>query len=438
MANNSIDNLHSFAIHTLGCKVNTYESQSMINQLTSCGLVQVDFNQPADIYIINTCSVTNNADVKSRNVIAKARKLSADAIIIVAGCYSQIAYDEIASKLKVDIVIGNKYKNDLVSLINKYLKEANKIIKVDNLLLEKDYENLVESSFSDRTRAFLKIQDGCNFMCSYCIIPFARGKQRSKKMSLIINEIQDFVQRGFKEIVLSGVNTAGYLDNEGHNFYDLLKAINTLEGDFRIRISSLEPFQISDEIIELITHNQERFCSHWHICLQSGSDHVLKAMHRKYSIEEFKTLVKKIRVNDPLVSISTDYIAGFPTESETDHNESLQHVQEIGFSFMHVFTYSKRKNTAAANMVDIHGAIKKRRTNEAIKLSNAMYHAYLKQFIGKEVKVLFEKEQDGVYVGKASQYFEVLYKSSQPIDMNAFHILKVDKVIGNTCILKDK
>ncbi len=307
--NKTINDFNTFAIHTLGCKVNTYESQSMINQLTSNGLIQVDFDQVADIYIINTCSVTNNADLKSRNTITKAKRTNPDALIIVAGCYSQVAHEEIKKKLDIDILIGNKYKNDIVSLINNYLKEGKTQVKVDNLLLEKEYENLVESSFEDRTRAFLKIQDGCNFMCSYCIIPFARGKQRSKKLSLIIDEIKDFRQRGFKEIVLSGVNTAGYLDHEGHTFYDLLKAINTLEGDFRIRISSLEPFQISDEIIDLITHNKERFCSHWHICLQSGSDHVLKAMHRKYSIEEFKTLVKKIRANDPLVSISTDYIA---------------------------------------------------------------------------------------------------------------------------------
>lgn len=433
---NNINQFNTFAIHTLGCKVNTYESQSVINQLTSQGLMQVDFNLPADIYIINTCSVTNTADAKSRNIIAKARKKAPNAIIIVMGCYSQIFYDDIAKKLNVDIIIGNKYKNNITKLINEYLSTNNKLIKVDNLMLEKKYEEMVDSSFEQRTRAFLKIQDGCNFMCSYCIIPFARGKQRSKPKEFIINEIKKFVDRGFKEIVLSGVNTAGYLDDNNNNLYDLLCDIKKINGDFRIRISSLEPFQISDELIDLITNNKDRFCSHWHICIQSGSDKILKAMNRKYSTNQFIELVNKIRNKDPLVSISTDYIAGFPTESDSDHNESLNNIEKINFSFMHVFTYSKRKNTQAAQLPDINGKIKNKRTHDAINLSNKLYNNYLKKFINQEVVVLFEKNENNLYIGKTSQYFEVMYKTNEKVELNKFYKLKVDKILNNIAILK--
>lgn len=433
---NNINQYNTFAIHTLGCKVNTYESQSVINELTSCGLTQVDFNNPSDIYIINTCSVTNTADAKSRNVIAKARRLSPNALIVVMGCYSQVSHKEISEKLNVDIIIGNKYKNNIVKLIDEYLKEKKPIVKVDNLMIEKKYEEMVDSSFESRTRAFLKIQDGCNFMCSYCIIPFARGKQRSKSKKFIINEIKTFVDRGFKEIVLSGVNTAGYLDENGNDFYNLLTSINEINGNFRIRISSLEPFQISDELIDLITSNKNRFCSHWHICIQSGSDKILKAMNRKYQINEFLSLVKKIRDKDPLVSISTDYIAGFPTENDDDHIESLNNIKKINFSFMHVFTYSKRKNTQASTLKDINGEIKNKRTHDAINLSNHLYNEYLKKFINQEVEVLFEKEQNGIYIGKASQYFEVMYKSDKKIQLNNFYKLKVDKILNNIAILK--
>ncbi|MGL4950604.1 MAG: tRNA (N(6)-L-threonylcarbamoyladenosine(37)-C(2))-methylthiotransferase MtaB, partial [Mycoplasma sp.] len=336
--------MNSFAISTLGCKVNTYESQVIANELKSHGLIEVDFNTVADIYIINTCSVTNKADVKSRNIIRRASKLNPNAIIVVAGCYAQTSADEIQSSLPVDIIIGNKYKNNIYGLIEEYVKSNKKIKRVENLLIENKFEELNFTSSSNRARAFVKIQDGCNYMCSYCSIPFARGKQRSSSLDKILNQIKDLITDGYKEIVLTGVNTAGYDDGE-NKFIDLLKSINSIEGNFRVRISSIEPFQISDEIISIITKNPKRFCNHWHLCLQSGSNKILEMMNRKYTNAEFKNIVEKIRLNSPLVCISTDLIVGFPTETDAQHKESLDFLKEVDMSFCHIFTYSKRKNT---------------------------------------------------------------------------------------------
>lgn len=258
----TFQDLHTFAIATLGCKVNTHESNQIVNDLLAEGLVQLDFDCVADIYIINTCSVTNTADSKSRNMIQRAIKRNPEALIIVCGCYAQVASDELKAKLKIDILIGNKYKNNLVALIKDYLASSHPIVKVENLLLEKQFEDTKVDCFHNNTRAFLKIQDGCNFMCSYCIIPFSRGRQRCKQHTSILADIHQLLANGYREIVLTGVNTAGYFDDNGYSFYNLLQDIQAIPGDFRVRISSVEPFQITDEIIELISTHPERFAQH--------------------------------------------------------------------------------------------------------------------------------------------------------------------------------
>lgn len=428
--------IHTFAIHTLGCKVNTYESEAMKNELTSHGLVEVNFDQLADVYIINTCSVTNTADLKSRNIIRRANKLNPNAIVIVAGCYSQTSSQEIKEKLKADIIIGNKYKNNIYKLIQDYLSTNQQVIKIDNLLLEKDFEIISSTSFENRTRAFIKIQDGCNFMCSYCSIPFTRGKQRSGKLEDIINQIKKYIDLDFKEIVLTGVNTAGYLDND-NDFYSLLLSINRLDGDFRIRISSIEPFQITDKIIDIVMNNPKRFCNHWHLCLQSGSDEILTAMNRKYTTYEFKILMDKIRQYNPLVSISTDYIVGFPTETDQQHNESLKFIKDVQFSFMHIFTFSKRQNTSASKLEDIHGNIKKLRFNEVSIVDKTNKLFYLKKFVNKEIEVLFEQYINGVYHGKNSEYVEVLYQSNNENLVGKMRKLKVSNVLNGRLICSD-
>ncbi len=429
--------MNSFAIKTLGCKVNSYESDAARNDLLSFGYIEHDFNNLADIYIINTCSVTNNADSKSRNMISKARRNNPNALVIVMGCYSQVNSKEILALKLADIIIGNKYKNDLISLIKAYENNKEKIVKISNLMIEKEFEKNDFVINQNKTRAYLKIQDGCNFMCSYCIIPFTRGKQRSQAFNSIINEVKLLSKSGYREIVLTGVNIAGYI-NEEYTFYDLLVAINKIEGDFRIRISSIEPFQITDEMIEVITTNKNRFANHWHICLQSGSNNVLEKMHRKYTTNDIRILFNKIRTKSSDVSISTDVIAGFPTETETDHLETIKFIKEMKFSSLHVFPFSTRKNTKASNYLEVDSKIKKIRTDELIKLSHELVKNYLKTFVNKEVRVIFESSKNNLYEGKTSEYVNCIYRSNEEISTNNIGIFLVEKVFLNNLILKVK
>lgn len=258
---NPVIKINTFAIHTLGCKVNMFESNLIRNNLMANGLVEVPFSSCSDIYIINTCTVTNKADSKSKLFIRKAFRNNPKSVIVVAGCLSQVD-KTLIDKLNISIQIGNKYKGDVFDLIQKFVSSNKRILNVENLLINNKYDDEDNFVFSDKTRAFLKIQDGCNYMCSYCIIPFSRGMQRSKGLDIILNQITDLIKSNYKEIVLTGVNTAGYLDVNGNTFYDLLTHINEMSGDFRVRISSIEPFQISSELVDLITSNKTRFCQH--------------------------------------------------------------------------------------------------------------------------------------------------------------------------------
>ena len=421
------NDLKTFSIMTLGCKVNSYESNIIQNDLLSYGLIKVPFGEPSDITIINTCSVTNTADAKSRNFINRVNKTNPDSIVLVCGCYSQVASNDLKKDFGIDILIGNKYKNNVIELINEYFNNHKQVVKIDNLLLEKEFENNQVEVYKDKTRAFVKIQDGCNYMCSYCIIPFTRGRQRSKNFTFLINEITTLVSNGYKEIVLTGVNTAGY-NYETKNFYDLLLAINNLAGDYRVRISSLEPFQINDDIIKLIATNPSRFAPHWHICLQSGSDSVLQAMNRKYTTNEFLTLVQKIYSLNPKTAISTDYICGFPTETDLDHQDSIEFVKQVGFLKLHVFPYSPRKFTPAAKLHQVHDANKTTRVNEMLKISEQLTNQFIKKFIDKDVWVLFEKYEHQINSGYSGQYFIVNVQSNTNYN-NQLKKVRVKKVI---------
>lgn len=421
------NDLKTFSIMTLGCKVNSYESNIIQNDLLSYGLIKVPFGEPSDITIINTCSVTNTADAKSRNFINRVNKTNPDSIVLVCGCYSQVASNDLKKDFGIDILIGNKYKNNVIELINEYFNNHKQVVKIDNLLLEKEFENNQVEVYKDKTRAFVKIQDGCNYMCSYCIIPFTRGRQRSKNFTFLINEITTLVSNGYKEIVLTGVNTAGY-NYETKNFYDLLLAINNLAGDFRVRISSLEPFQINYDIIKLIATNPSRFAPHWHICLQSGSDSVLQAMNRKYTTNEFLTLVQKIYSLNPETAISTDYICGFPTETDLDHQDSIEFVKQVGFLKLHVFPYSPRKFTPAAKLHQVHDANKTVRVNEMLKISEQLTNQFIKKFIDKDVWVLFEKYEHQINSGYSGQYFIVNVQSNINYN-NQLKKVRVKKVI---------
>ncbi|MDE5617373.1 MAG: tRNA (N(6)-L-threonylcarbamoyladenosine(37)-C(2))-methylthiotransferase MtaB [Ureaplasma sp.] len=425
-------NLSTFYAITLGCKVNTYETNIIANDLIAEGLIRIDDFSKCDVAIINTCSVTNTADSKSRNAISKIRHANPNAIIIVCGCYSQVASESLKSKYRINILIGNKYKNNVVQLINEFLENKQQIVRVDNLLLENKFEETSVDIYTNQTRAFVKIQDGCNFMCSYCIIPFTRGRQRSKKMSTIIDEIKKLVANNYKEIVLTGVNTAGYKDDK-NDFYQLLKNINNLNGNFRVRISSVEPFQISDEIIELICKNKERFAQHWHICLQSGSDNVLEKMNRKYKTVEFENLINKIYKLSSDTAITTDIIAAFPTETNLDHQLTIDFINKIGFSKLHVFPYSKRNYTPAAKLSAINSNIVSNRMKDLLELSNKLTNSFNKKFINKIVDVLFETYDNGINSGYSSQYIRVDVNSANDYS-NQLKKVKITKVVINHVI----
>lgn len=425
--------LETFAIHTLGCKVNLFESNSIRNDLLSHGYTEVPFGSKADIYVINTCSVTNKADSKSKMFIRNAIKNNPNGIIIVAGCMSQVN-PNLMEELGIHIQIGNKYKNSIINLLNEFLDKKEKIKKIDNLFKETNFEKNNSFVFLENTRAFLKIQDGCNFMCSYCIIPFARGKQRSNPKEKVINEIKNLVNNGYKEIVLTGVNTAGYNDGE-NDFYDLLVAINLLEGDFRVRISSVEPFQINDKIVNLIASNQKRFCQHWHICLQSGSDEVLKKMNRKYSTSDFLELVSKIRELSPNSNITTDYIVGFPTEEKKDHLKSIDFLNQVNFFDMHIFPYSSRKKTVASTYKEISAAEKTKRFKEISEICLNNKRKNLKKFVGKTLEVIFEEKKENVpyYQGYSSEYCVVNVISNKDLKGQK-HKVKITKVLYDSLL----
>ena len=423
--------INTFAIHTLGCKVNLFESNVIRNDLLLNGLVEVPFDAKADVYIINTCSVTNKADSKSKLYIRKASRTNKDGIVVVAGCMSQVN-KELMNELKIDIQIGNKYKNSIYDLLLNYSKNKEKIIKIENLLKEKIFEKSENISFKENTRAFIKIQDGCNFMCSYCIIPFTRGKQRSNDLKIIIDEINSLVDQGFKEIVLTGVNTAGFFDKDKKTFFDLLSSINEINKDFRVRISSVEPFQINDKIVNLIASNPKRFCQHWHICLQSGSDSVLEKMNRRYSISEFENLINKIRKINPNTFFTTDYIVGFPYETKDDHLKSLEFIKKIKFFDMHIFPYSKRVGTKSSNYKDIHDATKKNRFKDVATVNFVNKWDLLKSKVNQELEVIFEhkSENEKYYSGYSSEYCRVYVESDKPLE-NKIYKVKIIKMLSD-------
>jgi len=403
------------AFHTLGCKVNTYESEAMRKLFIADGYEVVDFKDVADVYVINTCTVTNTGDSKSRQMIRRAIRNNPDACVCVCGCYSQVASDEIKAIEGVGVILGTQYRNQIVDLANEYLQTGQMICKVDNIMKTKRFEDLEVKSFSENTRAFMKIQDGCNNFCTYCIIPFARGLVRSRSKESVLKEAQSLVDNGFVEIVLTGIHTAGYgQDLENYSFADLLKDLcHNINGLKRLRISSIETSQITDEIISLIV-NEKVIVDHLHIPIQSGCDTVLKRMNRKYSTADYLKKVKDIKSVLPNLAFTTDVIVGFPQETEKEFMETYNFIKEVGFSQLHVFPYSPRKNTPAAKMTgQVQDAIKTQRVHRLLELSKQLHEEYALRFIGKEVEVIFEEvSKDGFLVGHASNYLKVKTKAT--------------------------
>lgn len=403
------------AFYTLGCKVNIYESECIQKDFEKRGYEVVPFNEYSDIYVINTCSVTNQADQKSRKMIRSCTKKNKDAIIVAMGCYTQIKHEE-ASKIDgVKIVIGNKYKNEVVDLVEEYLKTKKTIIKINKLNREK-FEEISISNFENHTRAFVKIQDGCNNFCAFCIIPYTRGNIRSKDKDVILKEIKELSSNGYKEVVLTGIHTGHYgYDLKGYDFSDLLLDLEKIEGLERIRISSIEINELNDKFLEVLKKSK-KIVDHIHIPIQSGSNKILKLMNRKYDLEFFEDKIKKIRNIRPDISITTDVIVGFPSETDEDFNETIDTIKRIGFVELHVFPYSKREGTKAASMKNqIDGNVKKERVKKLIELSHELKNKYYSKFIGNKMEVLTEKYDNGYLVGHLSNYGRVRLKGTSDL-----------------------
>ena len=411
----------TFAIATLGCKVNTYESQGYESSLLAKGYTEVSFKEKADIYVINTCAVTNTAGSKSRQKIHQAKALNPDAIIAVVGCYVQTAKEQLEVMEQVDVLVGSAGKHELADRIEKALHGEKQVNQLQDVRALRVFESLPVQHFEHQTRAFLKIQDGCNQFCSYCIIPFARGAERSLPEDQVISIARNLCQSGHREIVLSGIHTGRYGRDLKTNLTHLMKRmVNEVEHLERIRISSIEMNEITDELLDFMQH-EPKIARHLHIPIQSAENTVLKNMNRPYTVEWFKERVDYIRTLMPDVSISSDVIVGFPQESEEQFETTMRNIEDMKLSFLHIFPYSKRDFTKAAKMPGhLENKIKKDRASRLAQCSKALYTAYKETFIGKEVDVLFEKEVDGMLFGHTSEYLEVLCK----LDPKYLHQMK--------------
>ena len=409
--------MKTFYIYTLGCKVNSYESEAIKEMMINDGYVYNEEN-PGVIFI-NTCSVTAVSDQKSRQRIRSFIKKYPSAITVVLGCYSQMAYNFISTIEGVNIVIGTKKRVDVVNLINQYKETGKQIVLVDETTRNEVYEPLSISSYSENTRAFLKIQDGCNNFCSYCIIPYTRGGVRSRPKEEVLNEVERLVNNGYQEIVLTGIHTGAYgKDFDNYCFSDLLKDILKNPKLKRLRISSIEESEIDDAMIELLVAD-DRIASHLHIPLQAGSNGVLKRMNRKYDVDQFYQKLAKIRLKRPDIAITTDIIVGFPGESEEEFNETYEFAKKCKFSQIHVFPFSPRSGTPAYNMKNqVQPVIKKDRVKRLLELSNLLQEEYEQQFVGQELEVLFEEydSENKIAKGHTSNY--ILVKISSEVSLH--------------------
>ncbi|CDE08175.1 rNA modification enzyme MiaB family [Bacillus sp. CAG:988] len=406
------------AIQSLGCKVNLYESEYITDQFQKAGYEIVPFQEIADVYIINTCSVTNTSDVKSRKVIHQAIRRNPDACIVAIGCFIEANHDY--HEDGVDILLGNANKSKVLEYVERYWQTKQKANYFVTPIPEK-FDDMTMSTFLGRTRAFIKIQDGCENFCSYCIIPYVRGKCRSKNFQTVLEEIQNYVQHGYKEVVLTGIHTGNYGVDLGTDFAALLREIVKINGLVRLRISSIEITELTDEVLQIIRDN-DVIVDHLHIPLQAGSDKILRLMNRKYDLAYFKQKMEQIREIRPDISLTTDIIVGFPSETEEDFQDTLSFVREVQFSKVHVFPYSRRSGTVAADMAEqVPGDVKKDRVRRLLALSKELETEYMKKFIGKTLPVLMEVNRTDYSLGHTSNYLLVKvpgeYQSEDLVDM---------------------
>ena len=453
--------MKTVAFITLGCKVNQYETNAMTQQFIEKGYEVVDHTQKADIYIVNTCTVTNMSDRKSRQMLRRVKELNKEAIVVACGCYAQVAKEELEKIEEINLVLGNNEKKDIVEYVETYMHhqtlnenkedtlhikeqsekieedvkvsqnkeitanaEKNKITKnrvetqIEDVMNQKEFVEFGDITFTEKTRAVIKIQDGCDRFCSYCIIPYARGRVRSRKPEHILSEIQKIAQEGIKEVVITGIHIASYGKDfkQEYRLINLLEEMNEIEGIERIRLGSIEPLLITPEFVSRL-EKLEKVCHQFHLSLQSGCDETLKRMNRRYTTEQFKEITKLLRKTFEDAILTTDIIVGFPGESEEEFEKTYEFLKKIKFYKMHVFKYSQRKGTKAAVMPNqIDGNKKEERSRRLIELSSENEKAYNQQYVGKEVEVLFEEEKNGMWQGHTKNYILAHYKTEENME----------------------
>ncbi len=413
------------SFYTLGCKVNQYETNAMAQKFKEAGYEIVDMNDDiSDVCIVNTCTVTNMSDRKSRHSLRRVKEKNPSAIIAAVGCYAQVAKNDLEKMSEIDIVLGNEEKANIVQYVEKFMENhnENKLIEIEDIATKKEFEDMGQITYTEKTRAFIKVQDGCNQFCSYCIIPYARGRVRSRNAESIIKEITQIAQNGIKEVVITGIHVASYGRDFGNEngLIELLEKINEIEGVKRIRLGSLEPKVITEEFMQRLS-KLEKMCHHFHLSLQSGCDATLKRMNRKYTTSEVKEIIERLRRYYDDVMLTTDIIVGFPGETEEEFETTYQFLKEVKLYKMHVFQYSPRKGTRAAVMPNqIDGNIKEARSKKLIELSNENQKMYNQQLVGKEVEVLFEDKEveDGItyFRGHTQNYILVKYKTDENLE----------------------
>ena len=391
--------MRTAALHNLGCKVNSYETEAMQQLLEEAGYEIVPFHEKADVYIINTCSVTNIADRKSRQMLHRAKKQNPDAVVVAAGCYVQAAAEELKADLAVDVIIGNNKKQDLVPILEEYFKDKSDSSHVIEISETHEYERLSIHKIADHTRAFLKIQDGCNQFCSYCIIPYTRGRVRSRRPDEVVAEVRELAAAGYQEVVLTGIHLSSYgvdfkEEEKKENLLSLIKQVHEVEGIRRIRLGSLEPRIITEEFAQALA-SMPKFCPHFHLSLQSGCDKTLKRMNRHYTTEEYAAGCEILRRYFDNPAITTDVIVGFPGETEEEFEATKAFLERIGFYEMHIFKYSRRAGTRADRMPEqVPEQVKSVRSEVLLKLEKQMSKAYRESFSGKKKTVLLEEKTE--------------------------------------------
>lgn len=408
------------AIFTLGCKVNQYETEAMAELFQKEGYEIVDHEEYADVYVINTCTVTNLGDKKSRQFIRRAKSKNDDSIIAVVGCYAQTSPDEVLKIEQVDIILGTNERKRIVELCEEVSNERKKINAVSDIMAIREFEEMKIEEVKGKTRAFLKIQEGCNQYCSYCIIPYARGPIRSRRIENITNEVQKLADNGFKEVVLTGIHIASYGKDLGEiRLIDVIEKVHEIEGIERIRLGSIEPTLITEEFMQRLS-NLSKVCDHFHLSLQSGSDTVLKRMNRKYTTEQYKEIAELIKRYMPNAGLTTDIIVGFPGETEEEFYQTCKFVEDIGFSRIHVFSYSPRKGTPAAKHKNqVPSSIKHDRSKKLIEIGERLTKLFITHFIDAELDVLFEEESKnkfGFIEGYTTNYIRVLCKGEVSLE----------------------